>query len=120
MVFHTGPEIWLLASGVREGSQASNCMGPIGFWECKCMPFGFTNAPTTFQRLMDSCLSELHLNWCIIYLDAIIVFSRTPEEHLHRLEAVFRTLRVAGLILKPTKCDLFKNQINYLGHVVSK
>ena len=60
------------------------------------------------------------LNWCIIYLDDIIVFSRTPEEHLHRLKAVISKLRAAGLKLKPTKCDLFKQQINYLGHVVSK
>ena len=72
------------------------------------MPFGLTNAPATFQRLMESCLGELHLNWCIIHLDDIIVFSRTPEEHLHRLKAVIHKLRAAGLKLKPTKCDLFK------------
>ena len=52
------------------------------------MPFGLTNAPANFQRLMESCLGELHLNWCIIYLDDIIVFSRTPEEHIHGLKAV--------------------------------
>ena len=98
----------------------SFAMGPLGFWECKCMPFGLTNAPATFQRLMESCLGELHLNWCIIYLDDIIVFSRTPEEHFHRLKAVISKLRAAGLKLKPTKCDLFKQQIKYLGHVVSK
>ena len=84
------------------------------------MPFGLTNAPATFQRLMESCLGTLHLNWCIIYLDDIIVFSRTPEEHLHRLKAVIIKLRAAGHKLKPTKCDQFKQQINYLGHVVSK
>ena len=95
-------------------------MGPLGFWECERMPFGLTNAPATFQRLMESCLGELHLNWCIIYLDDIIVFSRTPEEHVHRLKAVISKLRAAGLKLKPAKCDLFKQQINYLGHVVSK
>ena len=84
------------------------------------MPFGLTNAPATFQSLMESCLGELHLNWCIIYLDDIIVFSRTPEEHLLRLKAVFNKLKAAGLKLKPSKCDLIKQQINYLGHVVSK
>ena len=84
------------------------------------MPFRLTNAPATFQRLMESCLGELHLNWCIIYLDDIIVFSRTPEEHLHRLKVVISKLMAAGLKLKPTKCDLFKQQINYLGHLVSK
>ena len=50
-------------------------MCPPGFWECERMPFGLTNASTTFQRLMESCLGELHLTWCIIYLDDIIVFS---------------------------------------------
>ena len=95
-------------------------MDPLGFWECEHMPFGLTNAPATFQRLMESCLGELHLNWCIIYLDDIIVFSRTPEEHLHRLKTVISKLRAAGLKLKPTKCDLFKQQINYLGHMASK
>ena len=95
-------------------------MGPLGFWECEHMPFGLTNAPATFQRLMESCLGELHLNWCIIYQDDIIVFGHTPEEHLYRLKAVFNKLKAAGLKLKPSKCNLFKQQINYLGHVVSK
>ena len=57
-------------------------VSPLGFYECERMPFGLTNAPATFQCLMESCLGELHLNWCIIYLDDIIVFSRTPEENL--------------------------------------
>ena len=95
-------------------------VGPLGFRECEHMPFGLTNAPATFQRLMESCLGELHLNWCIIYLDDIIVFSRTPEEHIHRLRAVFEKLKAAGLKLKPSKCDFFNKEIKYLGHVVSE
>ena len=95
-------------------------MGLLSFWECEHMPFGITNAPATFQRLMESCLGELHLNLCIIYLDDIIVFSQTPEEHLHRLKVVFNKLKAAGLKLKPSKRDLFKQQINYLEHVISK
>ena len=54
-------------------------VGPLGFYKCERMLFGLTNAPATFQRLMESCLGELHLNWCIIYLDDIIVFSRMPK-----------------------------------------
>ena len=57
-------------------------MGPLGFWECERMPFELTNAPATFQRLMESYLGELHVTWCIIYLDDIMVFTWTPEEHL--------------------------------------
>ena len=93
-------------------------LSTFGFWECERMPFGLTNAPATFQRLMESCLGELHLSWCIIYLDDIIVFSWTEEEHLVRLKVVFNKLKAAGLMLKPSKCDLFRKQINYLGHVV--
>ena len=52
------------------------------------MPSGLTNVPATFQRLMESCLGELNLSWCIIYLDDIIVFSQTPEEQLVRLQTV--------------------------------
>ena len=84
------------------------------------MPFGLTNAPATFQRLMESCLGDMHLNWCIIYLDDVIVFSKTPEDHLVRLKCVFQKLREAGLKLKPSKCEFFKDRIAYLGHIVSK
>ena len=94
-------------------------VGPLGFYKCLRMPFGLTNAPATFQHLMESCLGDLHLNWCIIYLDDIIVYSETPEEHLQRLEAVFQKISKAGLKLKPSKCEFFRPEITYLGHVVS-
>ena len=93
--------------------------GPLGFFECEFMPFGLTNAPATFQRLMESCLGELHLNWCIIYLDDVIIFSKTPEEHLERLRGVFERLKQAGLKLKPSKCHFFQREIQYLGHIVN-
>ena len=93
--------------------------GPLGFYECDTMPFGATNAPATFQRLMHDCLGDLNMNWCIVYLDDIIIFSDTKEEHIKRLEAVFQKLMTAGLKLKPTKCFFFRDEIEYLGHVVS-
>ena len=93
--------------------------GPLGFYECDTMPFGATNAPATFQRLMHDCLGESNMNWCIVYLDDIIIFSDTKEEHLKRLEAVFQKLCAAGLKLKPSKCFFFREEIEYLGHVVS-
>ena len=67
---------------------AAFTVGPLGFYECERMPFCMTNAPATFQRLMENCLGELHLSWCIIYLDDIIVFSDSPNEHLCRLRGV--------------------------------
>ncbi|MEE8207366.1 MAG: RNase H-like domain-containing protein, partial [Nitrosomonadaceae bacterium] len=60
------------------------------------------------------------MHWCIVYLDDIIIFSATPEEHLVRLEAVFKKLAAAGLKLKPSKCEFFKKEITYLGHLISK
>ena len=62
---------------------------------------------------MGSCLGNLNLNWCIIYLDYIVVFYKDPEDHLKRLEAVFEKLSKAGLKLKPSKCDFFKERNAY-------
>ena len=95
-------------------------LGPLGFYECNRMQFGATNAPATFQRLMESCLGDLNLNWCIIYLDDVVVYASTVEEHPKRLEGVFQKLKDAGLKLKPSKCELFKKSLSYLSHVVSE
>ena len=94
-------------------------VGPLGFYECKRMPFGVTNAPATFQRLMETCLWDLNLHWCIIYLDDIVIFSKDLASHLERLEAVSQKLEEAGLKLKPSKCELFQQQLGYLQHVIS-
>ena len=68
-------------------------VGPLGSYKYKRMPFGFTNAPTTFQRLMETCLGDLNLHWCIIYLDDIVIFSKDLASHLERLEAFSRNWR---------------------------
>ena len=95
-------------------------LGSMGLYECESMPFGLCNAPLTFQRLMLNCLGELNLTYCLIYLDDVIIFSQTEEEHLERMRVVFDYLREHGLKLKPSKCDLFETEINYLAHHVSK
>ena len=84
------------------------------------MPFGLCNAPPTFQRLMQNCLGELNLTYCLIYLDDVIVFSDMPEEHLWRMRVAFNHLCEHGLKLKPSKCEVFKSRINYLAHHVSQ
>ena len=88
-------------------------VGPLSFYECECMPFGLTNAPATFQQLMQCCLGNLHLHYCIICLDDVIVFSKTPEEHLLRLRAVFEKCNQVGLKLKPLKCEHFRQELIY-------
>ena len=95
-------------------------LGPLGFYECVQMPFSLTNAPAMSQCLMDSCLRDMHFKWCKIYLDDIIVFSKTPEEHIQRLRVVFKKLSAAGLWLKPSKGEFYKSHITYLGHIMSK
>ena len=95
-------------------------VGNLGFFECDRMPFGLCNAPATFQRLMQNCMGELNFVYCLIYLDNLIVFSCTAEEHLHWLRVVFDCLREYNLKLKPLKCNLFREEINYLAHRVSK
>ena len=84
------------------------------------MPFGLCNVPATFEWLTQNCLGELNLIYWLIYLDDLIVFLWTTEEHLHRLCIVFDWLREYNLKLKPSKCSLFKEEINYLAHWVSK
>jgi len=92
---------------------------PRGMYRYRTMPFGLCNAGATFQRLMDVVMSGLHLEVCLIYLDDIILFSRTIEEHLERLLRVLGRLRTAGLKLKPEKCSLMQKSVTFLGHVVS-
>ena len=68
---------------------------------------------------METCLGDLNLHWCIIYLDDIVIFSKDLASHLERLKAVFRKLEEAGLKPKPSKCELFQRKLAYLGHVIS-
>ena len=76
--------------------------------------------PAPFQRLMQNWLGELNLIYCLIYLDDMIVFSKTEEEHIQCLHVVFECFHKCNLKLKLSKCRLFCNEINYLVHHVSK
>ena len=69
---------------------------------------------------MESCLGDMYLKLIIIYLDDIIILSKTPREYIKRLRGLFQKFHEAGLKLKPKKCDFFKTKISYLGHVVSR
>jgi hypothetical protein len=80
---------------------------------------GLTNAPATSQRLMEHCMSDLNFKKCIVYIDDIVIYSKTFEEHMDRLESVFERLEQYGLKLKSSKCSFFRNKVKYLGHVIS-
>ena len=90
-----------------------------GHFEFNVMPFGLTNAPATFQRLMECVLAGLTYEQCLIYLDDIIVFSSTFDEHIQRLRNVFLALCQAHLQLKLSKCSFMQKEVLYLGHIVS-
>ena len=94
-------------------------VGNLSFFECNYMPFGLCNAPAMFQQLMQNFLGELNLIYCLIYLDNIVVFLHTAEEHLHHLHVVSDQFREHNLKLKPLKCNFFKKEITYLAHQVS-
>ena len=93
---------------------------PYGLFQFRVMPFGLTNAPANFQRLMERVLAGLHWTTCLIYLDDILIFSATVQQHFTRLREIFDRLKQAGLKIKPSKCLLLQKSIKYLGHVVSE
>jgi len=90
-----------------------------GCFRFTVMPFGLTCAPSVFQRLMDIVLCGLSYLTCLVYLDDVIVFGKTFDEQLMRLEQVFDRLARAKLKLKPSKCSLCQRSVDFLGRVVS-
>ncbi|UYV80572.1 hypothetical protein LAZ67_19000747, partial [Cordylochernes scorpioides] len=93
---------------------------PDGLYEFMVMPFGLCNAPATFERMMDNVLMGLKWNICLCYLDDIVVYSDTFEEHLERLSKVLSCFQQAGLTINPDKCLFGSTRIKILGHVVDK
>lgn len=91
-----------------------------GLYQFNVMPFGLSNGPATFERLMEVVLRGLQWKDCLVFLDDIITFGRTKEELWERLRKVLGKLRVAGLKLKPKKCHFMKKEVEFLGHVVSE
>jgi hypothetical protein len=91
---------------------------PFGLYEWNVLPQGLRNAPPSFQRIMNNILSSCTY-FCLVYLDDIVIFSRTYDEHLFHLEQVLNALQLHNLTLNPPKCQLAKQTIEYLGHVIT-
>uniref|UniRef100_A0A671UWP7 ribonuclease H n=1 Tax=Sparus aurata TaxID=8175 RepID=A0A671UWP7_SPAAU len=92
---------------------------PFGLLEWNRMPFGLCNAPSTFQRLMQCIFGDKQCESLLLYLDDIVVFSSTVEQHLERLRVVLDRLQKEGLKAKLSKCSFFQKEVHYLGHVIS-
>ena len=96
---------------------------PQGLYEFRVMPFGLRNAPAVFQRLMKCVLAGLNPpsrpDFGPVYLDDVIIFSRTLNDHLQHLSLVIDRLMKAGLKFKPTKCHFISERVQYLGHLLT-
>ena len=90
---------------------------PFQKYEHVKVPFGLEQAPAYFQELMTGILKDF--NFTIAYLDDIIIFSKTPQEHLSHIRKAFKKLRSARLSMKMSKCYFFSKEIQYLGHILS-
>ena len=92
---------------------------PWGLFEFTRLPQGLCTSPNTFQRVMEYILGDLNMQQLILYLDDVLVFSATQEDHLSRLDEVLGRLIASGLKLNGKKCRLFQRSLSYLGHIVS-
>jgi len=83
------------------------------------MPFGLTNAPATFQALMNTIFQPLLRHCVLVFVDGILIYSKTLEDHLHHLQQVFTILKHHKLYLKKSKCSFAQSSLEYLGHIIS-
>ena len=118
MDFKSG--FWQIKMAPESQQYTAFTVGNLGFYEFTCMLFGFCNAPVTFQHLMQNTLGELSLTYCVIYLDDIIVFGHTEEEHLEQLCIMFKRFWEFNLKLNPSKCSFFQSEIVYLAHHIAQ
>ena len=90
-----------------------------GQYEFNHMPFGLCGAPASFQRLVNLILRDENFYKCLIYLDNILIFGRSIEEHNERLRTVLEKIRQSKVKLSPSKCVFLKTSVKYLGHIIS-
>ena len=118
MDFKSG--FWQIKMAPESQQYAAFMVGNLGFYKFTYMPFRLCNAPVTFQRLMQNTLGKLNLTYCVIYLDDVIIFGRTKEEHLEHLHIMFERFQEFNLKVKPSKCSFFQLEVIYLAHHVSR
>ncbi|CAM8876575.1 unnamed protein product [Rhodiola kirilowii] len=91
-----------------------------GHYEFLVMPYGLTNAPASFQAEMNNIFKPLLRRCVLVFFDDILVYSATPEDHLRHLEEVLTTLTTHSFFAKPSKCDIARESLTYLGHIISR
>ena len=91
-----------------------------GHYEFVVMPFRLTNSPAVFMFLMNNVMHKYLDKFVVVFIDDILIYSKTEEEHKEHLKIVLQELLDHKLFAKFSKCDFFKDKIQYLGHVVTK
>jgi len=105
---------------VREEDRKKTAFStPLGHYEYVRMPFGLKNAPATFQRLMNTILKDYINKICVVYLDDVLIFSTSLEEHLQSIKKIFDTLRKWNLKVQFDKCNFLSRETEYLGHILT-
>ena len=102
----------------KESKTKTAFITPYGKYGFNAVPFGLAQVPVYFQQLISIVLQDCS-EFAMAYLDNIIIFSNNEEEHLKHIEIMFQKLKEAGLKLKESKCNFFKQEIHYLGHLIS-
>ncbi|TMW81297.1 hypothetical protein EJD97_010562, partial [Solanum chilense] len=106
---------------ITEGDEPKTaCVTRYRAYECLVMPFGLTNAPATICTLMHEILHPYLDQFVVVYLDDIVIYSNTLEEHVEHLRKVFQILRGNQLYIKREKCDFSQPDVHFLGHVISQ
>lgn len=106
---------------IREGDEWKTAFNtPTGHYEYLVMPFGLTNAPAVFQALVNDVLRDMLNRFVFVYLDDILIFSNTREEHVHHVQSVLQRLQENSLYVKAEKCEFHVSTVSFLGYIVAK
>ena len=103
----------------QEDKEKTAFVTPFGLYQFNVLPMGLVNSPPTFQKVMSNTLKSCR-QFCFVYLDDIIVFSKTYKDHINHLEQVFFALLTKRFVLNPPKCQILMPTINYLGHTITE
>lgn len=106
---------------IREGDEWKTAFNtPTGHYEYLVMPFGLTNAPAVFQAMMNDVLRDMLNRYVFVYLDDILIFSRSKEQHIHHVQSVLQRLLENSLYVKAEKCEFHVSSVSFLGNIVAQ